>query len=310
MSKRILGKRARGVLVVLGVCTLAGGTFAIAQPQAAGDLLPFLSPLLDTDTDEAAGVAIGPLPGDPPVDANDFKALKGYSGPLFNPSVQTSSVEVLDSTVRVRRGTSWGAAGLVRNQTTDTVAQVTVTAQLRSANGDLIDTVSAKSPVRGVRSGEPVPFELTSGVPASTVADVDYSAVSAPGSASSREFDVVTYWQLPYGNRTRRDDTYPQADPPDPPYPYVRYGKVENLSGALTSPTVVGAWLDTQGRVLEVAVLPRITIGPGETDGAIPDTQPIAPDSFGDFAYTNDDPLVAAELADAEFIRWAGGEGP
>lgn len=38
--------------------------------------------------------------------------------------------------------------------------------------------------------------------------------------------------------------------------------------------------------------------------------QPIASDSFSEFAYSDDDSLVATELADAEFIRWAGGEMP
>lgn len=301
-----IGKRSRWILLLLGLCCVVGAAGAIAQPQATGDLLPFLAPLLDTD--EAANVAVEPLEGDSPIGPDDFKALKGYGGPLFNPDVQTGSVEVLESTLHPAPSTSWGVVGLARNQTRNTFAQVTIRVQLRSSSGELLDTASATSPVRGVRPGEPAPFVLTSEVPASSVADVRYSAAGAAGAALNRDLDVTTYWQLPYGDRPGGGGaSFPHSDPPAPPYPYVRYGNVQNLSDSPLSPTVVGAWLDAQGHVLNVAVLPRITSDSAGNGEVVPDTGPIAPDSAGDYVYENDDPAVAPTLADAEFIRWATG---
>jgi hypothetical protein len=329
-----LGRR-RLLLVAVGLCVLGGGAVAVAQTQLLSDL-----PELPAPPNEGA-ISEGPVPGEVPISPDDFKNLMGFKGPFYNPDVQTGGVEVLPQTIRQDNDARWHVLGLARNQSPDAVYTVTITAQLRSAAGATLDTVSATSPVKGARKGEPVPFELASSVAASSVANVQYSATGAAGNAVNRQFDTLTYWERPYGEVdpdaddgddeppddgggtpigggggtpdppiARRHTDYPYVDPSSGRVPYLRFGRVENLGSTPASPTVVGAWLDSNKRVLDIAVLRRVT-SDGPFSGTIrTDSAPIDPNDANDVVYANDDPGIAPLLSEASFAAWAGSETP
>lgn len=278
---------------------------AVAQSSLSG-ALPFLPPALDASVDEASGVLTGPAEGDPAVSPDDFKALLGYSGPLYNPEAQSGSVKVLSGTLRRGAGSSWRMLGLVRNETQATVRDVTVTATLRSIAGDVLGTVSALSPVKGARPGEPVPFSLSSEVSSSAVADVQYSAAGTPGTVPVRDLSTSVLRREPFGDRARLD-SFPFTDPVSGPYPYVLFGQIENLGTVPVTPTAVGAWLDSDNHVLATAELSRITIAEA-ADEPVTETGSLGPGEQGLFLYSSSDPDVAPSLADAEFVVWTGGE--
>lgn len=132
-------------------------------------------------------------------------------------------------------------------------------------------------------------------------------ASGVPGPATARALSTSVDWEEPYGDRARRTG-FPFTDPTASPYPYVLFGRVENLGDTAVSPRAVGAWLDASNRVLAIADLPRVTISETD-DSAVADTCPADPDDSSMLLYTNDDPRVADTLDDAEFVVWSGGEG-
>lgn len=300
--------RRRVLYLVVGACLVGGGGVAVAASQS-GDDLPSL-PLPDNFALENA--VTGPLDGEPPVDPDDVKGLRGFEGPFYNPSVQTNSVKVLDSTVRVDPGVTWHALGLARNQTAAELQRLTVTADLMSDSGQTLATVSAVSPVASARSGEPVPFELTSSVPSNLVASVKYDAEGTPGNPLERSFQVQPYWTKAYGDREPLTG-YPYADSgASGPRPFVAFGSVTNIGASDVTPSIVGAWLDQDNRVLATGELNRITSpNPDDDDpSVVPDTGSLAPQLLSDYVYTNDDPAIAPSLTDAQFVAWVGGVNP
>lgn len=300
--------RRRVLLSVVGACLVAGGGVAVAASQSGMDP-PFL-PLPDGFPLENA--VTGPLDGEPAVDLDDVKGLRGFQGPFYNPAVQTGTVEVLDATVRVAPGVTWHALGLARNQTAGELRRVTVSAELLSDSGQRLATVSSVSPVASARKGEPVPFVLSSTVPANLVASVKYHAEGAVGDILDRNFEIQPYWSKAYGDRGRLTG-YPFADTATSgPYPFVAFGSVVNLGDTDKTPSIVGAWLDQDNRVLATGVLQRITSpNPDDADpSVVADTGTLSARLMSDYVYTNDDPAVAPSLGDARFVAWVGSVNP
>lgn len=295
--------RARSALALAGLGLVAAaiaahpGVRGTQRVGADGRDLPLLP--------EAAegGKPAGAYPGQPAPSPDEHKALYGYTGPYFDDSRRTGRVEVLTETVNVPPAATWRASGLVRNQTDAVVGSVAVTAELRSATGDVLAETTATSAVSPLRPGEPAPFAIVTDVPALLVNEVRYSASAeaAPGGGSiaARSTETTVYWEVPFGARERRTH-YPHVDTGVPPFPYVVFGSVRNASGRGLVPQVVAAWFDEAGRVLHTAVLPRIETdsGPG---------QAVAEGGSSDFAYSNADPEVAPLLLDARLAVWSGG---
>lgn len=304
--------RARhwGVLTVVVVAVRAGWAVTVAHsvtnPRADVLFLPVDSSLGIGLSGPGPGVIDGPVGGDLPVDPDDEKSLYGYTGPLFNPLAQSVGIKVLQDTLSRRPGVTWQMMGLARNEGASTVGRVMVTATMRGAGGNTLATVSTASPVRGVRKGEPVPFSLTSDILVGQVADVDYSARAIDGPVVTRQLSTQRSRQEPYGDRDAVTDVFAGVDTQQSPHPFITLGNVTNLGANPTHPSLVAAWRDADGRILEVALVPRTTWGDyGPTE---PDTSAIDPGAGGTYLYHNDDPEQGPGLNDATLLLWSWGD--
>lgn len=240
---------ATSALTGCGASPEAGTPLDTITPSEGGDL-PTLPPLQErgfsTDVVNAEGcVRLAPSPslfdcGAPyPAEGPDFtpppdeaKALRGFDGLFYNVHSESGELAVLEQTVSTDTHGSWGARGLVRNETDAVVGTITVTAHLLDSRGEEIDQASASTLVAPAREGEPVPFEITSGVDATQVANVRWAtAADAPGDPRTRDTEILVHWTLPYGERERLTDAESYSDPPTPPYPFLMMGNVYSLSG-------------------------------------------------------------------------------
>ncbi|MCU0269450.1 MAG: hypothetical protein MUF83_12505 [Acidimicrobiales bacterium] len=196
----------------------------------------------------------------------DWRTLAGFVGPHWNEQPAAGAPVVLEQTVAISATGAWTARGLVRNETSGQLDGIEVTAQLLAADGSVLASPRATSPVVAVRSGEPVPFELTAEVPAEQVTTVQWSAaVPVPGvgdgsesvasTAPSRDAELTTFWSRDHSGADRIE-LYLYRDPDDGSRPYLLFGSVLNRGAATASPTVVVAWLDGDGRVVAVHEAP------------------------------------------------------
>ncbi|CAM2946382.1 FxLYD domain-containing protein [Paenibacillus sediminis] len=174
------------------------------------------------------------------------RTLKGFVGPNYATQVNGKSVIVLSNSLNVSKSGNWAVKGLVRNETTSNIGAVTIEAKLISSKGTLLGTVSTKSIVTKIRPGEPAPFEMTSSIPVSKVASVQW--ITKPTAAQdniSREANIMVDYELAYGQQDYRG-----FKRNDPPYPYVLATSFDNLSGPIKTAQLVAAWLDETGKVV------------------------------------------------------------
>jgi len=241
------------------------------------------------------------------------KTLVGFEGPYYADGVPADPRErrarVIEETVGTLPGKTWGAVGLVRNETTEPMPAIQVHARLLDTDGQTIEVVRATALVPHVRPGEPVPFQLTSQVETDKVAEVRWSADRIDQPPAERDVGFTRVWRHAYGQRGPRSIT--QYDPPGqtPPYLVVILATgMENqgflaLSGLAppppeqpSTPQVVIAWYDRNtGRVLR---LERSTLR-----SSVPPYDPIAPDVIapgGDAVFLEHDPHEAARLTSRE----------
>ena len=200
--------------------------------------------------------------------------LAGFVGPQYLAESRGTGPVVLDETVRQRRsGGAWTAQGLARNEGDGVVASIEVTARLLDRSGAVLAEVQTTSPVRDVRPGEPVPFQLVADLPASAVGAVEWSAAGAVGGDDRRrDLAWTVWWERPAGRRAPVD-LYLHHERGPGPQPRAVFGSVEHVGEeAVAAPEVVMAWLDARGRVAALATAPvsdpdgrpLATLAPGE----------------------------------------------
>jgi hypothetical protein len=243
-------------------------------------------------------------------------AHPGYVGPDFLGTPSGRAV-VLTDTVRTTTGSSWSAAGLIRNETSGLIRNPQVTAHLFDAGHHELATAHVSVPLVAIRAGEPAPFDIQSDLSSSLVASVEWTvrygttgriaAQSSPttGVASSddaqRTIQFSVFWKRPYGN-TDRMYGYPQNDSANGPYPYVVFGEIHNSgTQTLTAGRVLAAWLDAKGGVLHVDWL---TILPSEEHAKPQSSATLQPGGYADFIYRNSDASIAPRLNDARIVLW------
>ncbi len=255
---------------------------------------------LGPEPDALVDCGAPPSPGEPqpPEDPDAWKGLMGFIGPYYNLELRAQAVVVLEQSVTTTTQGSWGAWGLVRNETPHPVGKVHVTASLLRADGTLLGEATGQVPVDPLRPGEPGPFSLTSTVAAAEVAGVEWSVgAGTPSSLAPRDLEILLFWDLPYGDRERD----PLLDPETPPYPYVQFGRMHNLGTVpLPDPGVVGAWVNGEDRIVMV-VSPvvgwqRIDL-PGSPIVPVDVLEPGAP---VDFYFFVSDPEMGPRLSDPQ----------
>ncbi|HWW61847.1 MAG TPA: hypothetical protein VN181_10805 [Thermoanaerobaculia bacterium] len=247
-------------------------------------------------------------------DTEGFTALPGYVGPAFVGG-KSGRVVVLTNTVRSAPGTNWSAQALLRNETGGTVRAPRVTAHLFDAGHQEVGTAQTSVPLPSVRSGEPAPFAIRSDIPSTLVASVEWGVTydTAPRAATystttspveiddSRTFEFSVFWQRAYGVSERLYG-YPQNDSGDGPYPYVVFGEIHNIgTRPLAATRVLGAWLDSKGRVITVDWL---SLRPATPDQKPQTSSNLGAGDYVDFLYTNSDPALAPQLGEAHLVLW------
>lgn len=227
----------------------------------------------------------------------------GYTGQSYS-TTPTNGVFVLTSTVLQKSTTLWGASGMVRNELYQAGADdVVVTATLYDAAGVTLGQATTTITEFNIRPGEPAPFTVTSSVPAADVASVTWSAAATTVTDPiERPLRSDVLWRVGYVEREPIDMGYyvETAQPPGTALPHLIFGEITN-DGAETygSVRLIGAWLNEDGRVLEVVNVPMT-----DADGV-----PIGlyPGQSGQFLVVAGAPESAPALAEAEFVMWQVG---
>lgn len=206
--------------------------------------------------------------------------LEGFVGPLWSDGGRAGAPRVLPETVLTHGdpagadggGTTW--TGLVRNEGDTVVAAVTVTARVLAADGGVLGTVEATSPVTDVRPGEPVPFTLSAPVPGDRVGGVEWSARGVgTGSADRRALAWTPYWERPAGGEPVAIYLFEDRDPARP---HLHFGAVAVVGPTpVARPQVLVGWLDADGRLVAWGAAPVVA-----PDGAPVST--LAPGGLGD----------------------------
>lgn len=316
-----LGLVLAGLLAIVLPLAACGGSGsevrsagAPAATQAPVDDLPVLPPVEERQPeqfDDRGCLVIGPGRSDcsttgAEVDAGaagsaegDERALLGFLGTGWVEGA-TGGPVVLEDTVTSGAAADgkWRAVGLARNEGPTTASRLEVRARIVAADGTDLGVVTGEAAVGGVRSGEPVPFVLTSEVPADQVASIVWEAVAIDGPAASRSMEITLYWTRVAGGDPV--DHYLHRDGADRPQ-LLFAGVVDRGDAAVAAPQVVVAWVGPDGAVRGVATAPV----------AGPDASPLAalgPGAAADALVVLDDPVRAEGLADAVPVVWAEGK--
>lgn len=226
-----------------------------------------------------------------------------YSGSSYS-ETPTNQVVVLTDTVLQKPTTLWAAAGMVRNELYQAGADdVVVTAVLKDSAGNTLGSPTTTITEFNLRPGEPAPFTITSSVTAADVASVTWSAAATTVTAPvERQLTSTLWWEQPYAERDPVDLGYYTETAPNPPgpLPHLEFGDVTNVgTTAYTSMRVIGAWLDSAGRVLDVVNVPVVD----DTGTPIG----LYPGQSGQFLVVANDPATAGVLSDSEFVTWQVG---
>lgn len=217
-----------------------------------------------------------------------WRRLMGFEGPHYSTSVADRGVEILPSTVRFGDESEWSAVGLLRNDTSSVVDDISVSARLLAEDGRTLDTATFIVPVRSVRPGEPVPFSLTCAIPRADVAAVLWTLNYRPSdqaTATGRlvEFEpvrILSARNLPAevaNEASAIADARRSASGPE----QLAWGVLKNWSSVpIRAPLVVGMWVDDDGRAVSL-VRGRVW---KQSDGRAIAPSTLRPGEFGQFA--------------------------
>lgn len=226
---------------------------------------------------------------------DDVRHLAGFTGSRWTDDVSAGSAVVLEDTVTVATGPEVELRGLVRNETTDTIDRIEVSATLRDAAGAVTARLTGPAAVGTVRSGEPVPFTLVGPAPGLAPDRIEWQATGVTAEPVARELEWQSYWEQPAGGREPVEN-HLYRESGDGPHPHVTFGAVRNVGPASSEDVaVVIAWMDEAGRVASVAR--SAVVDP--TGAPVPSLRPGA---MADALVTSADVPLGAEA-----LTWVGG---
>ena len=181
--------------------------------------------------------------------AGETRHLEGFVGSRWLGVVDGGGPTVLPATVDQRPSGAFTATGLARNEGTEVLADLAVTARLLDTAGQELAVVTAVSPVHDARPGEPVPFTVRAEVDAASVARVEWSvAGGATGDGGHRAMAWTSYWERPVGGDPV--DLYLYRDGTGP-RPHLVFGSVASVGAQpVEHPEVVVGWLSPEGRLV------------------------------------------------------------
>ena len=182
----------------------------------------------------------------------------GYVGPRVASRIGGAGVVLLADSLSVAPRGWWRATGLVRNETTESAREVTVSVTLVTADDRILGTATALVPVRDVRPGEPAPFELRTLLPAAAVRRIEWrvTAEVSTGRGKSRtaEIDIGrigpdSLHRIPAPSNPLVSEANATADEGT----WIGWGILRNwATEVLEQPGVVGMWIDECGRAVRM----------------------------------------------------------
>jgi hypothetical protein len=212
--------------------------------------------LLSPQSPQTQRLCPAPDAATPPT--NGWSRHLGYAGPRVATRVGGSGVVLLADTLSVAPRGWWRAAGLVRNETTASAREVTVTVILAAADDRILGTATALVPVRDVRPDEPAPFELRTLVPAEAVRRIEWHVRAGGGaerpSARVAEIEIGrigpdSLHRIPAPSNPLVSEANATADEGT----WIGWGILRNWGPELLEqPGVVGMWIDEHGRAVRM----------------------------------------------------------
>lgn len=200
-----------------------------------------------------------PARATPPSTASGWSRHLGYAGPRTASRVGGTGILLLADTLNFTSRGAWKATGLVRNDSTEPVHEVSVTVTLATAGDSILGTATAVVPVLDVRPGEPAPFELRTLVPAEAVRRIEWRVTTAagagPGFGRSAEIEIGRVAPAPVRRvPTPEGILAPKtASATAEESSWIGWGILRNWGPEpLESPAVVGMWIDEQGRAVRL----------------------------------------------------------
>jgi len=183
--------------------------------------------------------------------AREPRLLQGFSGSHWLGQFGGRGPRVLPDSVALSAEGSFTASGLARNEGTEVLATLSVTARLVDGAGAELDEVTVVSPVRDIRPGEPVPFVLTSPMAASTVDHVEWSATGgATGDAATRALSWTPFWERPVDGEPVALYLYRDGAGRRP---HLLFGSVAAVGGTgVDRPEVVVGQVSADGRLVSI----------------------------------------------------------
>lgn len=285
------------ICITLGAFLLFGAVVLKAQqrPESSDECsredAQALLPVLPSSTNEPQmslilGVPDAAPSSQLPVNPDEFKALRGYSGPRYNVEALDGRVVVLSDTVYVWPQDGWKATGMFRNQTCQTIRTTDLTAHLLDSRGEIIEEVTALLPVNELRPGEPAPFTIKASASRESVKAVEWQVNYTQASHSARDlsFDIYEGRQVPGESH------------------YSLFGRVRNIGGNTARDThLIVAWLDSKGRVVYVDSLQiRMIANPTQLRNSID----MHVGEYEDFLYTSNNASLVSLLSESNFAIW------
>lgn len=302
-SSRISLALFAGLFVVAALALLAQKPSAPSSPLA-GTQVPASSSSTETDSllptipmppssfewpvPATSRILKGPMPGVPPPDPDELKALYGYYGPYYNTTNLDGRMAVIERSVYLWPGATWKASGMLRNQTRDPVRVNEMTAHLLGSRGELLATATATLPVADLRPGEPGPFVIEAPLAKEDVATVDWH---------------IDYTSVPSGPRPLVFHKDKRKSPRRNEPLYSLLGYVHNdATTTIQNVQVVAAWLDDHDRVRYVD---HLAFRPHPDSPQTLATMDLVAGADEYFIYeTSKPPLASSLLAASDIALW------
>lgn len=303
----LVGTLLTGVALVLSAASLDAQASLLEKERISAPHLPARQEMYPEIYDgkgclkqlsRDGGGSICPPNKDPhptPVPKNPSKMLRGYRGKYYAEEVDSHQVVVMQESLSFPADSNWISLGLVRNETTVEVDELSVTATIYNGSGDQIGRLNAEVLVPLLRPGEPAPFIVRSDIPRDSVSRVEWAVSSKPSSTIvHRDFEIKKTREMQFGAPSFKG--HPRVDSP---YPYVLSVSTRNLGPTTKNPRLVVAWLDEKGRViwLEQTGLHENANSEIETNGVA---------QFRDIRISDD--KIGPNLTNTEQVMWVVGE--
>ncbi len=177
---------------------------------------------------------------------SSIKKLRGFIGSQYLSNFINRDISIVEKSINFLKTDNWEVLGLVRNETSENLDGVKISAELFDNNGKLLERVSTETLVNNIRPGEPSPFNIKSSINREMVYDVKWEFVKLEiNDEYNRDFNILINYEIPFGV-----SQYMGIKRNDYPYPYILGTSFDLLSGEISSGDIIVAWNDSEGKII------------------------------------------------------------